>query len=236
MKDNGLIIALDVDTPAQVRAFVGRVGNAADFYKLPPALVLQDPDLIKWLRGRGKKVFLDCKWYDIPSQVKRSVEQAGRMGVTACTVHLSAGREVLKAAMSAKPRPWIWGVSVLTSFSTKDLKAVGIGAGVRDQVQRLARVAKAAGLDGMVCSPQELSMLAKEKLGLTFVTPGIQWKKRVGKDQKRVASPSSAWESGAGYIVVGRAVLEAKDPVGAVRAILEDRPTPRSNGRHGRSR
>ncbi|HOW27183.1 MAG TPA: orotidine-5'-phosphate decarboxylase [Elusimicrobiota bacterium] len=212
-----IIVALDGKTVRQDKDLVMKLGSQVRFYKVSPGLYFKDPTIVRWLKQRGKKIFLDFKWYDIPSQVKRSVEAAARLGVDSCTVHLSAGRDVLRAALSARPRPLIWGVSVLTSFSDRDLRDVGVSAGVRKQVLRLARLARREGLDGMVCSPLELPLL--KKFGLTLVTPGIRWGKVSGTDQKRVSTPQDAWKNGADFVVMGRSILEARDPARAVRDI-----------------
>ncbi len=222
MNKKGLILALDVPSSRAAKNVVERVGKAADFYKVAPSLCFQDPAIVKWLRARRKKVFLDFKWYDIPSQVKRSVEAAGRMGVAACTIHAGAGASVMKAALSARPRPKVWAVTVLTSFSGADLRKVGVTATPQEQVLRLARLAQSCGVDGLVCSPNEAAFLRKSGIRVTLVTPGIRFGEMGGasKDQKRTAGPLKAWEAGADYIVVGRSVLEARDPAKAVRRIL----------------
>ncbi|HRY30396.1 MAG TPA: orotidine-5'-phosphate decarboxylase [Elusimicrobiota bacterium] len=222
-KGKGLIVALDVDSPASARALVRRLGGSVDFYKIPPALSLRDPTLVPWLRRAGKKMFLDHKWYDIPSQMRRSVQAAGRAGVTSCTVHVSAGLAALRAAASLRPRPLLWGVSVLTSFTNRDLRDIGVGSSVPAQVCRLARLAEKAGLEGLICSPQELPLL--KKTSLTLVTPGIRLGRASARDdQARSMTPREAWSNGARWIVVGRPILESGDPLAAVREILRERP------------
>lgn len=215
-----LVVALDLDGAA-ARRLVRRLGTAVDFYKVPPALTLEDPRLVPWLLRRKKRVFLDCKWYDIPSQVKRSVEAAGRAGITACTIHAGAGSAVMRAALSAQPRPRVWGVTVLTSLGATDLAEVGVRVSPADQVLRLARLAERIGLDGLVCSAQEVPRLRRAGLRLPLVTPGIQFGDAVGADQKRVSSPQAAWAAGADILVVGRSIVEAGDPVGAARRVLD---------------
>jgi orotidine-5'-phosphate decarboxylase len=214
-----LIIALDVNTAAEGNALVDRIGAAADFYKVAPTMALTEPSFIPGLIGRGKRVFLDCKWYDIPSQVRRSVETAGKMGVASCTIHTSAGRAVMEAAMSASKRPHVWGVTVLTSLGAEDLNEVGVTSAPAEQVLRLARLAQSVGLDGLVCSANEAAMLRRNGITLPLVTPGIQFGGVVNKDQKRTATPEEAWSAGADYIVVGRSILEAPDPAATARAI-----------------
>lgn len=215
----GIIVALDVDG-AEARRLVTRLGSAVDFYKVPPALTLEDPGLTAWLLKRKKKVFLDCKWFDIPTQVARSVEAAGRAGVTAVTLHAGAGTEILKAAVAVRRRPRIWAVTVLTCLGPDDLKEVGFRTAPSAQVLRLARLAQQAGVDGLVCSPREAGMLRQAGIRLPLITPGITYGGHVGADQKRVATPQQAWSAGANYLVLGRSVLEAPDPAAAARDIL----------------
>jgi orotidine-5'-phosphate decarboxylase len=143
------------------------------------------------------------------------------MGVTAVTLHVSGGSAMLKAALAARPRPWVWGVTVLTSLGAEDLREVGVSVTPATQVLRLARLAQKVGLDGMVCSPREVHLLRTSGVRLTLVTPGIQFGNTGGKDQKRIATPSDAWAAGSNYLVVGRSVLAAKNPSAAVRTLLE---------------
>lgn len=220
MKNKELIVALDV-SGAEARRLVRGIGPSVDFYKVPPSSTLEDPKLIAWLQARRKKVFLDCKWFDIPTQVRRSVEAAGRLGVTAVTLHASAGRAVMAAAVAARPKPLIWGVTVLTSFGSDDLVQVGVKSTPLAQVLRLARLAQSVGLDGLVCSPKEARALRRAGIRLPLITPGIQFGGHAGKDQKRTATPEEAWKAGANHLVVGRSILEAKNPAQAAREILK---------------
>jgi len=137
----------------------------------------------------------------------------------------SALYTLMKAALAAHPRPLIWGVTVLTSFSAEHLKEVGLSASAPEQVLRLAALAQGAGLDGLVCSPQEASLLRQNGIRLTLVTPGIQYGETAGKDQRRTASPQDAWKAGADYIVVGRGILNAQDPARTANDILKLRET-----------
>lgn len=218
MTKKGIIVALDVGG-ADARRWVNRLGTAVDFYKVPPALTLEDPALTAWLLKKKKKVFLDCKWFDIPSQVARSVAAAGQAGVTAVTLHAGAGSAILKAAVGVRPRPLVWAVTVLTCLGSDDLKEVGLRLKPSAQVLRLARLAQKAGVDGLVCSPQEAGMLRRAGIRLPLITPGISYGGHVGSDQKRVATPEQAWSAGANYLVLGRSVLQAPDPVAVVSKI-----------------
>jgi orotidine-5'-phosphate decarboxylase len=220
-----LIVALDV-AGAAARRLVRQIGPDVEFYKVPPSSTLEDPTFIAWLLARKKKVFLDCKWFDIPTQVRRSVEAAGRLGVTAVTLHASAGRAVMAAAVSARPKPLIWGVTVLTSMGPDDMAEVGLTRSPLAQVLRLARLAQSVGLDGVVCSPKEVEPLRRAGIRFPLITPGIQFGESVGGDQKRTATPDHAWKAGATHLVVGRSILEARDPAQTAREILKLRPRP----------
>lgn len=224
MTEKSLIVALDMDDPAKARALVEACGPAADFYKVAPTMTFKDPSFIPWLVGKGKKVFLDCKWYDIPSQVQRSVQTAGGLGLFSCTIHTSGGAAMMKAACAPSPRPKVWGVTVLTSFSQEEMNETGVPGAPRDQVLRLASLAQASGLDGLVCSPHEAAFLRQNGITLTLVTPGITFGDRGGKDQKRTAGPKEAWTAGADHIVVGRSILDAPDPAATVKDILKEKP------------
>jgi orotidine-5'-phosphate decarboxylase len=215
-----LIVALDVSSGKEARGVVRRLGSAVDFYKVAPSLLMEDFSFIPWLKDQGKKIFLDCKWHDIPSQVERSVVAAEKMGVTSCTVHVGGGGAMLKAALEAYPRPQFWGVTVLTSLSGEDLKQVGVRSLPAGQVLRLAILGQTQGLDALVCSPQEVAFLRRNKIRLPLVTPGIQVGPTKGKDQKRTATPQAAWNAGATMLVVGRSILESTNPQETVRRIL----------------
>jgi orotidine-5'-phosphate decarboxylase len=216
-----LIVALDVDSSADAKNLVQKIGSAVDFYKVAPSMTLKDPTFVPWLLAQGKKIFLDCKWYDIPSQVKRSVQTAGGMGIASCTIHTSAGASVIRAALEAFPRPQVWGVTVLTSLGESDIREVGIPSTPQEQVLRLAKLAQSCGIDGLVCSANEVALLRQNGITVPLITPGIQWGDVGGKDQKRVATPQQAWADGSNYLVIGRAILESKDPAAAAREILE---------------
>jgi orotidine-5'-phosphate decarboxylase len=152
------------------------------------------------------------------------VQTAGGLGVFSCTIHTSGGAVMMREAAAASPRPKVWGVTVLTSFSETELRETGVASAPSDQVLRLARLAQASGLDGLVCSPLEAALLRRSGVTVPLVTPGISFGDRGGKDQKRTAGPREAWEAGADYIVVGRSILDAPDPARTVQDILNERP------------
>ncbi len=176
----------------------------------------------------GLPVFLDVKFHDIPNTVKGAVRAAGDLGVAMMTLHLSGGEAMLEAAVEAVsaidgPRPWLLGVSVLTSMDDDDLRAVGIADKAGDQVIRLAELAQDVGLDGLICSPKEISSL-KRHFGdsLKLVVPGIRPKGSAAGDQKRTLMPAEAMTAGADYLVIGRPITEAADAKAAALAIKAD--------------
>ncbi len=219
-----LIIALDVETDREALAVLRATRKSCDLYKVGPGLILRyGPEILKKIGRAGKKVFLDLKFHDIPSTMERSVREAARTGVYSVTVHTSAGENALKAVAGLRPRPHVWGVTVLTSLSTLDLDQIGFTRSPMDQAARLADLAKRAAIDGIVASVGETAALRSQLgAGFTIVTPGIRLPEGPIGDQKRVATPGHAREAGASFIVVGRPILEARDPGTLAEAILAD--------------
>lgn len=177
-------------------------------------------------------IFLDLKYHDIPNTVAGAVRAACQLGVAMLTIHTSGGQAMMEAAAKAatdaayefpKPRPLIIGVTVLTSMDDGDLETVGVGGPVRDQVRRLAALAKQSGLDGVVCSPLEVEMLRAD-LGPSFklVAPGVRPLWAAANDQKRFMSPADALKAGADYLVIGRPIMAASDPAAAATRIAAE--------------
>ncbi len=219
-----LIIALDVDTEKEALALLRRTKNQCDVYKVGPTLVLRyGPSILKKIRAAGKKIFLDLKFHDIPNTMERSVKEAAGTGVFSLTVHTSAGEAALKAVAGVKKRPQVWGVTVLTSLSQVDLDQIGFNRSPMDQASRLADLAKRSGIDGIVASVGETAAL-RQLLGpnFTIVTPGIRMPDGAAGDQKRVATPGHARFAGASFIVVGRPIIEAREPAELASAVLAD--------------
>ena len=219
-----LIIALDVDTEKEALGLLRRTKNHCDIYKVGPTLVLRyGPAILKKIRASGKKIFLDLKFHDIPNTMERAVKEAAGTGVFSLTVHTSAGEAALKAVASVKKRPQIWGVTVLTSLSQVDLDQIGFNRSPMDQASRLAELAKRSEIDGIVASVGETAAL-RQLLGpkFTIVTPGIRMPDGAAGDQKRVATPGHARFAGASFIVVGRPIIEARDPDELAAAVLAD--------------
>ena len=188
-----------------------------------------DAGLVRELVRRGFRVFLDLKFHDIPNTAAQACAAATRLGVWMLNVHASGGSAMMSAARDAvaraaaetgAPKPLLIAVTVLTSLSARDLAEIGIEATPEEQVLRLARLAQAQGLDGVVCSAREASTL-KRALGPGFrlVTPGIRPAGAAAQDQARVMTPPEAIAAGADYLVIGRPITAAPDPLAALDAI-----------------
>ena len=224
MKTNPIIIALDVESAAEARALVARLGGSVSFYKVGMELyAAAGMDFVRELLGQGKDVFLDLKFYDIPETVKRAVAQVVRTGVRFLTVH--AVGSVMRAAVEGRAAAdlKLLAVTVLTSFSRADLDDLGYNCEVSDLVTRRARQAMEAGMDGIVASPLEAAAL-RRIVGPTaiLVTPGVRSAGAGRGDQKRVATPAEAIRDGADYLVMGRQITRAADPAGELARVLEE--------------
>ena len=227
-----IIIALDVQTKEEGLALVGRLKDARTFKVGLELFTAEGPALFRKLKALRKDIFLDLKLHDIPNTVAGAVRSAFKHGVRMMTIHTSGGREMMaKAAEAAKaaaeagqgPRPLLLGVTVLTSLKGDDLEEVGMGSDVASQVLRLAGLAKAAGLDGVVCSPQEIEVLRREYgPGLIIVTPGIRPVWAAAQDQKRIMTPAEAVAKGADYLVIGRPITGATSPNDAFLKVVEE--------------
>ncbi len=219
-----LIVALDVETEKEALSIVRATKKFVDVFKIGPGLVLRyGPSMIKKIRSAGRKVFLDLKFHDIPSTVARSVKEAGKWGVFSATVHISAGERALREAASLRGRPEIWGVTVLTSLSEQDLLMLGIHPSPLEQVMRLGGIAKKCELNGIVASVGEtLSLRNLLGKGIKIITPGIRLPENSKEDQTRTSTPQHARISGADFFVVGRPIIEAKDPKWVAELMLKD--------------
>ncbi|MEN6561398.1 MAG: orotidine-5'-phosphate decarboxylase [Acidobacteriota bacterium] len=227
-----IIIALDVQTREEGSALVGRLRDARTFKVGLELFTAEGPALFRKLKVLRKDIFLDLKLHDIPNTVSGAVRSALKHGVQMMTLHASGGREMMAraaetaraAAEAAKgPKPLLLGVTVLTSLKGADLEEVGQGADVASQVVRLAGLAKASGLDGVVCSPQEIEVLRREYgRDLVIVTPGIRPVWAAAQDQKRIMTPADAVARGADYLVIGRPITGAPSPNEAFLRIVEE--------------
>ena len=216
-----VIVALDVPDMPGLTSFLDRLEGQPRFYKVGLELFLAEgARAVEAVRKRGGKVFLDLKLHDIPETVARAVAAATSLGAELLTVHAAGGLEMMRrAAESAKGRPGILGVTVLTSLSEEDLRADGIAGTMREAVVRRAKLAEKAGALGIVCSPQEVADVRAASDTLALVVPGVRPAGAARGDQKRVATPSSAIAAGADYLVVGRPIRDAQNPAAAFAAL-----------------
>ena len=225
MTEPRVIIALDFAGADAALAFAARVEPRSCRLKVGKELfTAAGPALVEKLIERGFDVFLDLKFHDIPNTVAGACKAAAHLGVWMLNVHALGGRAMLEAARDAvgagAGRPRLIAVTLLTSMGPADLQDVGIAGDPASAVLRLARLAKASGLDGVVCSAQEAQLLRRE-CGSRFylVTPGIRPAQSGRDDQQRVLTPAAAIAAGADYLVIGRPVTQAPDPAAALAAI-----------------
>lgn len=219
-----LIVALDLPDLRAAESMVERLGDTVTFYKIGYQLVFsRGLPFAEALTRAGKRVFLDMKLHDIGNTVSRAVENVARMGVTFLTVHAYA--QTMKAAIAGRggSNLRLLGVTVLTSYDDADLREAGYAESVSALVARRARQARAIGMDGLVCSAAEvLDLRPLVGPALALVTPGIRPAGADAKDQKRTMTPARAIAAGADYLVVGRPILEAADPVAAADSIVAE--------------
>ena len=228
-----VIFALDVGNARAARDWVSRLEFEVGYFKVGLELfTAEGPPMVAMLRDAGRRCFLDLKFHDIPNTVRGAVQSAPRLGAEIMTVHLSGGMAMLRAAKEASlaeahalriAAPKIVGVSVLTSLADEDLPSLGIDGTVSEQILRLADLARASGIDGMVCSPADLSVLRKAvPPDFLLITPGVRPSGTGRGDQARVATPGEAIALGADLLVIGRPISQAADPVLAVRHIVQE--------------
>ena len=233
MTDDRLIVALDVHTMDDVKQLVSKLGDSVSFYKVGMELFYSvGPDVVKWLKAEGKQVFLDLKLHDIPNTVAGGMASLMSLGADILNVHAAGGFTMMKVTAerlkeeSEKrgiPCPKLIAITVLTSISQEEWEGMGQPANIKGQVVRLAMLAKRAGLDGVVASPQEAGLI-KESCGSDFliVTPGIRPANASADDQSRIATPEAALLAGATHLVVGRPIRAAENPRAAALSIVEE--------------
>jgi len=244
-----LIVALDVDTPAQALNLVKQLRDVAGMFKIGSQLfTLAGPQIVKDVIASGAKVFLDLKFHDIPHQVAGAATSAAQLGVSLFTLHASGGAEMMRRAVEAvsevaererTTRPAVLAVSVLTSMDATALSQIGINSSPEESVLRLVKLAQQSGVDGVVASPQEAAKIRATVANREFliVTPGIRpaGNDANADDQRRIATPAAALNAGASYLVVGRPITAAADPAAAARAIaaeMERAQGRQSSGTH----
>jgi len=220
-----IVVALDFAGASEALALVARLDPTRCRLKVGKELfTAAGPRLVEELVARGFGVFLDLKYHDIPSTVAAACRAAAATGAWMINVHAAGGRAMLEAARAAigelEPRPLLVAVTVLTSLAQAELAEVGVRDPLETQVLRLARLARRCGLDGVVCSGRDLGALAALGApGFLRVTPGVRPAGAASDDQKRVLTPGEALRAGTDYLVIGRPVTRAPDPLAALAAI-----------------
>jgi len=234
MNNNKLIVALDVDSAEKARALVQELRGIVGMFKVGSQLfTAAGPSLVREIVNSGERVFLDLKFHDIPNTVAAAGEEATRLGVSIFNLHAAGGSEMMQRTAEAVAtcaeseriqRPSVIAVTVLTSADASSLTEAGYSSTPAELVPRLAQFAAANRMDGVVASPQEISMIrsAVKQDGFLVVTPGVRPAGASLFDQKRVTSPREAMIAGADYIVVGRPILEAANPRRAAKAIVQE--------------
>ncbi|MEL4437972.1 orotidine-5'-phosphate decarboxylase [Shewanella algae] len=225
MTETPIVVALDFDNKFKALQLIDKLDPSMCRLKVGKEMfTLFGPQLVKEIHDRGFDLFLDLKFHDIPNTVAKAVTAAAEMGVWMVNVHASGGLAMMEAARRAllpygDNAPLLIAVTVLTSMSDDELKLIGVEGSAEDQVRRLARLTQKAGLDGVVCSARESSML-KAELGADFklVTPGIRPAGSDAGDQKRIMTPAEAMAAGSDYLVIGRPITQA-DPLATLQAI-----------------
>ena len=222
-----VIVALDYPDAARALAMADQLDPAKVRVKVGKEIFTRSgPAIVEGLHSKGFEVFLDLKFHDIPNTVAGAVSAAADMGVWMVNVHASGGQRMMEAAANAianhANRPHLIAVTVLTSMEAADLEQVGVMDEPKAQVQRLAELAKRSGMDGVVCSAREATML-KEACGRQFelVTPGIRPAGADAGDQRRVLTPVQARDAGVDYMVIGRPITQSAEPTTVVDEILQ---------------
>lgn len=236
MKDEArkrLIFALDVDCFEDAERWVKLLHEKVGLFKIGKQLFTRcGPEVVRMVRAEGGDVFLDLKYHDIPNTVAMAGIEAARLGVRMFNVHALGGREMMETTAAKVDalfprghveRPLLLAVTILTSSTEETLRGVGIDRPVAEMVPRLARLAQEAGFDGVVASPKEVGLIREAcGEGFAIVTPGVRPSFASLDDQKRVTTPADAIAAGASYLVIGRPISAAPDPVAAADLILEE--------------
>lgn len=224
-----IVVAMDYDNAASCIAMAKRLDPSLCRLKVGKELfTAAGPQVVEQLMSLGFEVFLDLKFHDIPNTTAKAVKAAAELGVWMVNVHASGGERMMIAAREqldkvTGPSPLLIAVTVLTSMERQDLMGVGLDVDPRDQVLNLGNLTRNAGLDGVVCSAQEVAMLRAE-LGEKFclVTPGIRPVDSAADDQRRIVTPADAIAMGSSYLVIGRPITQSMDPVFACKSISDE--------------
>ena len=222
--DSPIIVALDFNDPEATMSLVDNLKPELCRLKVGFELFTsQGPGIVEKLMAKGFEVFLDLKFHDIPNTVAHACRAAADLGVWMVNVHTLGGTRMMSAAREAVEasahRPYLIGVTILTSHSEAELAEIGIQGGAEDNVVRLAGLAMESGLDGVVCSPREASALRQQFSEALLVTPGVRLESSHVDDQRRIMTPAEAMAAGSSYLVIGRPITQALDPLQALRYI-----------------
>lgn len=239
MKTNKLIVALDVENAQKARELVSMLRGIVGMFKIGSQLfTAAGPALVREIVGTGDRVFLDLKFHDIPNTVAAAGVEATRLGVSLFNLHAAGGSEMMRrtaetvaecADSERLTRPSIIAVSVLTSANAATLAEVGYSSDPAELVPRLALLAEASGIDGIVASPREVSTIRSvvKRPDFIVITPGVRPAGSALFDQKRVTTPREAMTAGSDYIVVGRPIIEAPNPADAAQQIIDQMESAR---------
>ncbi len=227
-QDSQIIVALDFPTPEEAVALASRLEPGRCKLKIGKEMFTHaGPSIVEKIQGMGFDVFLDLKYHDIPNTVAGACRAAAEMGVWMVNVHTLGGRKMMEAAVDAlstfQKRPLLIGVTILTSMGDEDLEEIGLSGSPLKNVMSLATLASSSGLDGVVCSPKEVLAL-RERLSTDFklVTPGIRPLWSAKGDQTRITTPSQAINDGSSYLVIGRPITGAEEPLEALEKIEQE--------------
>ncbi|MBT2969504.1 MAG: orotidine 5'-phosphate decarboxylase [gamma proteobacterium symbiont of Ctena orbiculata] len=226
--DSRVIVALDYPDQEKALALVERLDPSLCRLKVGKEMFTRlGPPFVEVLRSRGFDLFLDLKFHDIPNTVAAACDAAADLGVWMINLHASGGRRMMETARerleARTQRPLLVAVTILTSLSGEEIHEIGFAGDPADNVSRLARLTQQAGLDGVVCSPREAEMLRRDLTDdFLLVTPGVRPKQAAQDDQRRVMTPAEAIRAGSSYLVVGRPITGAADPVEALQLINQE--------------
>ena len=221
-----IIVALDAPNATAAFQLADQLAGTAAWVKIGLQLfTAEGPSIVRAMKDRGFKIFLDLKFHDIPNTAREAVHAAVQLGADLTTIHLSGGRKMITEAVAASENSslLVLGVTVLTSFDAAELQGVGVSASPAEQVSNLVRLGYGAGLRGVVCSPHEISALRTEfGSELAIVTPGVRPAGSAANDQQRIMTPSQAIAAGASQLVIGRPITGAASPREALLRIIEE--------------
>ncbi len=222
---------MDLPGAAAAAPLVEKLGGRAGMFKVGSELFTSEgPAFLRYLVNQEQQVFLDLKFHDIPNTVRAAAREVAKIGVAMLDVHASGGSKMMQAALEGaregspgRNRPVVLAVTVLTSLASQDLQEIGVTGSSEAAVIRLAWLAQRAGLDGVVASPQEVAAVRRAcGPGFVIVTPGIRPASAHADDQVRISTPEKAIQAGADFLVVGRPITKAPDPVAAVEGIVDE--------------